>query len=65
MFCETAKEFLSQRDVPFVERDVARDPDALKEFLKMGVMTTPIIVVDGEVVVGFDQARLTELLGDS
>ena len=34
----------------------------MKELMEIGVMTTPITVIDGEVVVGFDQKRLEELL---
>jgi pseudouridine-5'-phosphate glycosidase len=29
---------------------------------KLGVMTTPVTVIDGEIVVGFDQAKLEQLL---
>ncbi len=32
------------------------------ELMEIGVMTTPVTVVDGEVVVGFDRKRLEELL---
>ena len=35
---------------------------AMAELVKIGVMTTPVTVIDGEVVVGFDQKRLEELL---
>jgi glutaredoxin len=56
------KEFLSQRGVSFVERDVARDEQALTELEQLGVFTTPVIVIEGQVVVGFDQARLEALL---
>jgi len=34
----------------------------MDELVKIGVMTTPVTVVDGEVVVGFDSKRLQELL---
>lgn len=30
---------------------------------RLGVATTPVTVIDGEVVVGFDRNRLTALLG--
>jgi len=56
------KEFLSQKGVSFVERDVINDPQALEELSKLGYLTTPVIVVDGEVVVGFDRKRLEQLL---
>lgn len=57
-----SKEFLSQRGVPFVERDVAQDETALAALQRLGVLTTPVTVIDDEVVIGFDQARLEALL---
>ncbi len=56
------KEFLSQRGVDFEEKDVITSEAAMEELVKIGVMTTPVTVIDGEVVVGFDQKRLEELL---
>ena len=56
------KEFLSQRNVPFVERDIAEDETALAELEQLGVMTTPVTLIDGEVVVGFNRERLNALL---
>jgi hypothetical protein len=35
----------------------------LAESVKRGLMTTPVTLIDGEVVVGFDQGRLSKLLG--
>ena len=56
------KEFLSQRGIEFTERNVAEDESALSELEQLGVMTTPVTVIDGEVVVGFDRERLNALL---
>ncbi len=63
MFCDRAKEFLSQKQVEFTERNIAADSAALAELEKLGYMTTPVTLVDGEVVVGFDRAHLERLLG--
>jgi glutaredoxin len=57
------KEFLSQRNIPFRERNVAADRSALAELEKFGIMTTPVTVVNDQVVVGFDREKLQELLG--
>ena len=38
------------------------DPEAMAELEKIGVMTTPVTVIDGEVVVGFDRKKLEALL---
>ena len=62
LFCGKAKEFLSQRGVAFEERDITKDPAAVDELERLGAMTTPVIVIDGEAVIGFNQKRLEELL---
>ena len=46
----------------FTERDITTDPSAVEELEKLGAMTTPVIVINGEVVIGFNRARLEELL---
>ncbi len=63
MFCNRTKEFLSQKGIEFEERDVSKDEAALEELQKRGLMTTPVTLIDGNAVVGFDRARLAKLLG--
>jgi glutaredoxin len=63
MFCNRTKEFLRNNNVAFTDRDITRDEAALTELEKLGVMTTPVTVVDGQVVVGYDVNRLKSLLG--
>ena len=62
MFCGKVKEFLSQNKIEFVDRNIVADEAALAELEKLGYMTTPVTLIDGEVVVGFDRARLEKLL---
>ena len=57
------KEFLSQRGTPYVEKDVMKDAHAMQELIDLGVMTTPVTLIDGELVVGFDRKKLEQLLG--
>ena len=61
MFCGMVKEFLSQEGIDFSERDISQDEEALTELLDLGIMTTPVTVVGGEVVVGFDRKKLQVL----
>jgi glutaredoxin len=56
------KEFLSRKGVGYTDRDITRDEQALSELSKLGYMTTPVIQIDGEIVIGFDQKRLETLL---
>jgi glutaredoxin len=62
MFCNKVKEFLSQNNIDFTDRDLTKDESALAELEKLGYMTTPVTVIDGEAIVGFDRARLEKLL---
>lgn len=62
MFCNRTKEFLSKKGVLFTERDVSTDEKALAELENLGYRTTPVILIGDEVVVGFDQKRLDDLL---
>ena len=56
-------EFLSQKGVEFVEKNVRADKAALKELLDQGFQSTPVTIIDGQSVVGFDQQKIIELLG--
>jgi len=60
--CVTAKEYLSEKGVDYEEKNVQTDPSARKELVKMGYMAVPVIIVNGETIVGFDKGRLEELL---
>jgi len=62
MFCVQAKEYLSQKGIEFQERDIAEDLGALADLKKLGYMTTPVIVIDGSVIVGFDVDKIDQLL---
>jgi glutaredoxin 3 len=62
MFCAKVKEFLSQNNIAFTDRNIVADEAALAELEKLGYMTTPVTVIDGQVVVGFDRDKLQKLL---
>lgn len=58
-----AKEFFSEHNVQYTEHDVARDLARRREMIeKSGQMGVPVIVVGDELIVGFDEGRLRELL---
>ena len=46
-----------------MEKNVRADKAALKELIDMGYQSTPVTIVDGEAVVGFDQIKIIELIG--
>ncbi|MFQ6093722.1 MAG: glutaredoxin domain-containing protein [bacterium] len=57
------KEFLSQKGVKFIERDISKDEEAMRELTeKYHLMTTPVTVIADDVVVGFDRQKLEQSL---
>ena len=55
-FCRNAKALLARRGVAYEEINLTKDPDGRLELLqKTGMMTFPQIVVDGELLGGFQE----------
>ena len=62
-FCHAAKDFFTENKIEFVDYNVASDLTKRQEMIqKSGQMGVPVIDVGGELVVGFDEDRLRELL---
>jgi len=62
MPCTKLKAFLAEGKMEYTDRNIAADETALAELEKLGYMTTPVIIIDGEAVAGFDRAKLENLL---
>jgi glutaredoxin-like YruB-family protein len=60
--CHTAKEYLSAKNIKFQEKNVQTNPEARKELIERKIMGVPAILVDEEMIVGFDKNRLDKLL---
>ncbi|MGE5279941.1 MAG: glutaredoxin family protein [Deltaproteobacteria bacterium] len=63
-YCIKVKDYLKEKGVAFTAVDVAGDRAALEEMMRVsGQMGVPVILVDNDVIVGFDRERLNEKLG--
>ena len=67
-YCKAAKEFMKSHEVEYKEIDVGSDQAQARVMIeKSGQMGVPVIVVgegeEEELIVGFDQARLSGALG--
>jgi len=61
--CKRAKAYLSQKEISYTEYNVATDKEKAHEMIhKSGQMGVPVIIVDDQLVVGFNQTKLDELL---
>lgn len=62
-YCNLAKDFFDEKGIEVEVFDVSVDEARRTEMLeKTGQMGVPVIDIDGEVVIGFDQARIAQIL---
>lgn len=62
-FCHAAKEFFKENKVAYTEHDVASDAGKRQEMIEMtGQMGVPVIQIGNDVVIGFDEEKIKELL---
>jgi glutaredoxin 3 len=63
-FCHMAKDFFKENNVAFTDFDVASDPAKRAELVeKSGQLGVPVIIIDSDLIVGFNKPKIVELLG--
>lgn len=61
--CVMAKKFLKEKNIPFTDIDVAADTEKAEEMIKLsGQMGVPVIKIDDQIVVGFDQGEIEKII---
>lgn len=62
-FCQMAKEFFKSNNVSYEEINVAENADKRKEMVdKSGQLGVPVIDINGQIVIGFNKPKLSQLL---
>lgn len=63
-FCHMAKDFFKEHNIAYTEHDVASDQSARAEMIEMsGQMGVPVIVIGDDLIIGFDEPKVKEILG--
>lgn len=63
VFCRMAKDFFQAHNIAYEEKNAAIDAEAREELVqKSGQMGVPVIDIDGQIIVGFDEPALREAL---
>lgn len=60
--CKNAKNYFKENNIEFEEKRIDQDRDAMNDLIQRGHRSVPIIEIDGEEVVGFDQSKIQRLL---
>lgn len=61
--CKAAKNYLSENNIDFEEKNVDKDRSAIDYLVEKGHRGVPVINIDGEDIVGFNKDLVAEKLG--
>lgn len=62
-WCDTAKKYLAEKGLQFEEINVSEDPEKATELIKISGQTgVPVIVINKQVIVGFNKEKIEEAL---
>lgn len=62
-WCTRVKEYLKSKNVDFEEFDVSKDRDAAAEMIqKSGQRGVPVLDINDNIIVGFDQRAIDNLI---
>ena len=63
-FCNLAKEFFTANGIEYTDYNVLEDPERGREMVeRSGQMGVPVIFIDDEMVIGFNEPLIRQILG--
>jgi len=64
IYCKMAKEYFKENNIPYIEYDVQEDIVKRQEMVeRTHQFGVPVIVINDEIVIGFDRPKIDKLLG--
>lgn len=61
--CVEVKKYLKEKNIEYIEYNISRNEEARRNLVKLGYMSVPVLLIDGNHVLGFDIDRINQLLG--
>ena len=61
-YCKAARQFFASNGIDYVEQDIEKSSEALSQHRKLGGNGVPLIVVGDDVINGYNEATLRQLL---
>lgn len=62
-YCYAVKAFLDEHNFAYEDINVAENEQAREEMIqKTGQMGVPVVEIDGQIIIGFDKERISQIL---
>ena len=63
-FCHMAKDFFKEKNIAYIEHDVASNLEKRKEMMeRSGQLGVPVIFIGDQMIVGFNKPKVVQALG--
>ncbi len=64
-YCEKARVLLNENNIEFHEYDIEKSPEGREQYQRLGGKGVPVLLINGEVLKGYDPSRILELTNNS
>ena len=61
-YCVELKDYLKENNVEYIDYNISIDEEARRNLIKLGYMSVPVTLINGNHVLGFDKLRIRQLL---
>lgn len=62
-WCDIAKKYLDAKNIEYTNYNVEKDPEKAQEMLKISKQSgVPVIIIEENIIIGFDQPKIDKLL---
>ena len=61
-YCKLARAFFTKHELPYTEKNIDVDGDARRMFDLMNGRGTPLIIINGQIIHGYDERMIREAL---
>ncbi|EQK45248.1 glutaredoxin family protein [[Clostridium] bifermentans ATCC 638] len=60
--CIELKKYLKEKNINYTEYNISGNDENRKTLINLGYMSVPVLLIDGNHVLGFDKSRIDSLL---
>lgn len=60
--CKAAKNYFNENNIDYEERNIDKNPEYTQFLIDNGYRGVPVIIIDGQQLLGFDRQKVEQLL---
>ena len=64
-YCKKVRALLNGKNIPFHEYDIEKSQEGAHQYKRLGGKGVPVLLINGEVIHGYDPTRILALTGKS